>query len=234
MEIKLAVEKTSKYAVSESGDSIETVERPKGGLTGIVADGQGSGKFAKLTSNLVVTKAMSLIADGARDGAVARAVGDYLYTLKDGKVSTTFVMLSADLSTNSIVVSRNINCPVYIKKQGEIIVLNAHVEPLGFHKNIKPSISEMDIVEDTIVVAFSDGIYHAGRKYQQQITEVEIIDIIQKYQPTQVNLLAQHILEYAIDLDYKKPSDDMTVMVMGISKETTSPRVRRLSITYPF
>ncbi|MBS4024098.1 MAG: hypothetical protein KGZ96_00320 [Clostridia bacterium] len=58
----------------------------------IIADGQGSGKSAKLTSNLVVTKAMNLLAEGARDGAVARASHDFLYTVKSGKVSATLTI----------------------------------------------------------------------------------------------------------------------------------------------
>ena len=33
MEIQIAVAKTNKYASSESGDTLETVERPNGGLS---------------------------------------------------------------------------------------------------------------------------------------------------------------------------------------------------------
>ena len=76
MEIKVGMAKTTKYAVSHSGDSAEVAERAQGGISAILADGQGSGKSAKNTSTLVVNKAVTLITDGARDGAVARAVHD--------------------------------------------------------------------------------------------------------------------------------------------------------------
>ncbi len=78
MEIKLAVAKINKYASSESGDSVEVVERPNGGISVVMADGQSSGKGAKHISSLVVRKVISLLSEGVRDGAAARAASDYL------------------------------------------------------------------------------------------------------------------------------------------------------------
>ena len=39
MEIQAAVAKVHKYATSESGDTLETIERPNGGLSMVLADG---------------------------------------------------------------------------------------------------------------------------------------------------------------------------------------------------
>ena len=85
MEVKLAVAKINKYATSESGDSVEVVERPNGGISVVMADGQSSGKGAKQISSLVVRKVISLISEGVRDGAAARAASDYLFTERKGK-----------------------------------------------------------------------------------------------------------------------------------------------------
>ncbi|MFN8538506.1 MAG: hypothetical protein U0232_13645 [Thermomicrobiales bacterium] len=79
-EIQIAVAKTNKYASSESGDTVELVERPTGGLSVVLVDGQGSGQAAKTISMMVSAKAVSLLKDGARDGAVARVVHDHLCT----------------------------------------------------------------------------------------------------------------------------------------------------------
>ena len=56
MEIQIAVAKVNKYAVSESGDTLEVIERPTGGLSVVLADGQTSGRGAKAVSMLVVRK----------------------------------------------------------------------------------------------------------------------------------------------------------------------------------
>ena len=60
MEVQVAVAKINKYASSESGDTVEVVERPHGGLSIVVADGQRSGRSAKIISNIVVRKAITL------------------------------------------------------------------------------------------------------------------------------------------------------------------------------
>ncbi|MGB9669194.1 MAG: serine/threonine-protein phosphatase, partial [Anaerolineales bacterium] len=94
MEVQISVSKVSKYATSESGDTVEVVERPHGGVSVVLADGQTSGKGAKSVSNLVARKVISLLAEGVRDGAAARAASDYLYTHKSGKVSSTLNICS--------------------------------------------------------------------------------------------------------------------------------------------
>jgi hypothetical protein len=66
MEIQIAVAKTNKYATSESGDTLEMIERPNGGVSVVLADGQTSGKAAKIISSMVVRKVISLLADGVR------------------------------------------------------------------------------------------------------------------------------------------------------------------------
>ena len=127
MEIKIGIAKTKKYAVSHSGDCCEIAERPHGGISAVLADGQGSGLSAHHTSSWVVNKAVSLIMDGARDGAVARAVHDYLYAMKDRKVSCTLTVLSADLETETIVISRNSNCPVIVKTEEYLSIYDEEV-----------------------------------------------------------------------------------------------------------
>ena len=47
MEIQLAVAKIAKYAMSESGDTVEVIERPHGGVSVVLVDGQRSGRSAK-------------------------------------------------------------------------------------------------------------------------------------------------------------------------------------------
>lgn len=125
MEFKVAVAKVGKYASSESGDTLEMIERPGGGLSFVLTDGQRSGKSAKAISNIVTRKAISLLADGVRDGAAARAASDYLYTYRSGKVIATLNILSVDLTSRSLVITRNNPAPVILIDQGKIRLLDA-------------------------------------------------------------------------------------------------------------
>src|ERR671916_2881625 len=102
LEIQVGVAKISKYASAESGDTVEQIERPRGGFSFVIADGQGSGRGAKTLSNLVTARAITMLKDGARDGAVARAVHDYLYGYRNGQVSASLNIVSVDFSVQRI------------------------------------------------------------------------------------------------------------------------------------
>src|SRR5512142_2591916 len=116
MEVQIAAAKTNKYAVTESGDTLEVVERPNGGVSVVLADGQTSGLGAKAVSIQVVRKVISLLAEGVRDGAAARAASDTLYTDKHGKVSCTLNIISVDLHTGTVVVTRNNPVPFFVAR----------------------------------------------------------------------------------------------------------------------
>jgi serine phosphatase RsbU (regulator of sigma subunit) len=233
MEIKVAIAKTKKYAVSDSGDSVEIAERPNGGITAILADGQGSGKSAKVTSTMVVNKAAALIADGARDGAVARTVHDYLYATKNGKVSATLTMLSADLDTRTIVISRNTDCPTMIRNEYGVTTYDDPVPPIGVHKKMKPWTLEMDMQDGLIIVTFTDGIMNAGKKYGKTFDWEKLESILVEGDCDRADDVAESILQYALLLEQDRPGDDMAVMVMTLSDRDREPKIRRMQVSYP-
>lgn len=234
MEIKIAMAKINKYAVSHSGDSIEIAERPQGGITVILADGQGSGRAARNTSSLVVNKATALIADGARDGAVARAVHDYLYALKDGKVSSTLTLLSADLDAGTVVISRNSNCPVIVKDIYGINVYAEEVNPIGVHKRMKPLMYQVPLEAGTILISYTDGIQAAGRKKGREIEFHKILKIIEENTAVDAAFIADSILEYALKIDEYRPGDDMSVVVLAICESDNPDKIRRMSVSFPY
>ncbi|MFA6848837.1 MAG: PP2C family protein-serine/threonine phosphatase [Selenomonadaceae bacterium] len=236
MEIKISIAKTAKYAVAYSGDSCDIAERPHGGISAILADGQGSGLSAHHTSTWVVNKAISLITDGARDGAVARAVHDYLYAMKDKKVSCTLTVLSADLETETVVISRNSNCPVIIKTDEYVSIYDDDVNPIGVHRHMKPIMYEVPLTAGMIVVSYTDGIQAAGRKRGgPQADFKKIMAIIKDNKPEDAEFIAQSILEYALLMDKNKAGDDMTVVIMGVyERENSITKVEKLTATYPF
>jgi uncharacterized membrane protein YqgA involved in biofilm formation len=48
-------------------------------------------------------------------------------------------------------------------------------------------------------------------------------------------LIAKSIMDYALSLDQEKASDDMTVVVMGITEGSPNePKIEQLEVTYPY
>jgi serine phosphatase RsbU (regulator of sigma subunit) len=233
MEIKVAVAKISKWATSESGDSLEMIERPQGGFSFILVDGQRSGRAAKAISNLVARKAVSELAEGVRDGAAARAAHDYLYTYKGGKVSATLNILSIDLASNTLVLSRNNRCPIVaITPSGGFCLLDEPSEPIGVRRGTKPQITELPLAAGTVVVVYTDGLEMAGARSSRVFDVPAAIRELTAGNEASAQQVADSLLEQALALDDGRPHDDISVLVLRIL-DRTGDDVRRLALRVP-
>jgi serine phosphatase RsbU (regulator of sigma subunit) len=232
MDINIAVAKINKYSVSESGDTLEIVERPNGGISVVLADGQTSGKGAKLISTMVVRKVISLLSEGVRDGAAARAASDTLFTERGGKVTACLNILSVDLQTLTIVVSRNNPTPIFIAHKDQVECITADSNSIGTSRNIKPSITEFPLEAGITIVLFTDGIYNAGDRVGKSFDICTLLtSMLEEEEPTPQEI-ADTLLNQAIRLDQNRPNDDMSVVVMRATSQE-SDQIRRMSIHLP-
>jgi serine phosphatase RsbU (regulator of sigma subunit) len=232
MEIKIAAAKINKYAVSESGDTLEAIERPNGGVSVVLADGQTSGRGAKAVSLMVVRKVIGLLAEGVRDGAAARAASDALFTDKQGKVTCTLNIASVDLHSKTIVLARNNPAPMYVCQGEQIDCLNEESISLGTSRNVRPIITELEIRSGLTIVIFTDGISHAGERRGQPMNPAETIrSLIEEQDPTPQEL-ADTLLAHAVQLDDNRPADDISVLVLKVTSRDGDD-VRRMSIRLP-
>jgi serine phosphatase RsbU (regulator of sigma subunit) len=234
LEVAVAAAKIAKYATEESGDTLEVIERPRGGLSLVLVDGQRSGRAAKAISNIVARKAVALLAEGVRDGAVARAAHDYLSAMRGGKVSATLNILSVDLVTETIVISRNSHCPTIVAQDSELLVLEEQSEPVGIHSWTKPLITELPLVPDTHLVLYTDGLMHAGRRYGQELDVRGLIEALVGRQGGTASGWADELLAQAVAADRGRPSDDISVLVVSVlPAPADGDRVRRLWVSFP-
>ncbi len=232
MEIQIGIAKTNKYAVSESGDTLEVVERPNGGVSVVLADGQTSGRGAKAISTMVVRKVISLLAEGVRDGAAARAASDYLYTERYGKVSATLNILSADLQTGTLVITRNNPAPIFVGRGEQIEILNSESSSIGTSRNIRPAISEIALEGWISIVMYTDGILHAGDRYGQSLDIQTLLESLLEDQNPSSQEIADALLEQAIRLDQNRPNDDMSIVVLRVLP-FEGDLIRRMTVRLP-
>ena len=232
LEIQVAVAKVAKYALPESGDTVEVTERPHGGLSVVLADGQGHGQAAKTLSSMVAKKAIGLLADGTRDGAVARATHDYLYAYRRGQVSVELAIVSADLVTNTIVVSRNTHCPALLAYHGEVQSWADQSGPIGLYANTKPLIQELPIAEGVAAVVYSDGIADAGRRTGQRFDAAAAMQPLAKAGAS-AQAIVDALLAGALALDQRRPGDDMTVVALAVRRTAHDDGARRLVMHFP-
>lgn len=230
--IDIAIAKTNKYASRESGDTVEIVERPGGGMSVIMADGQGSGRAAKALSMQITAKVTALLKEGVRDGASARAANDFLFAMRHGQVSATLDILSVDLKSQTVVITRNGDSACLVDVNGEVEGYFNGERPLGIYPRTRPWTTEIPIGPDLRVIVVSDGVIRAGSRAGQ--ARIDLAELAPRAAPGgSAQEIADLILEKAITLDLGKPRDDMTAVALTLTEHQEAILVRRMSATVP-
>lgn len=229
MEIQIAAAKVNQYGLPESGDTLEVVERPNGGLSVVLADGQRGGKAI---SQMVVRKVIGLLAEGVRDGAAARAASDALFTEKQGKASCTLNIASLDLMTNTIVLTRNNPTPLAICRGGVVDYISSASEPLGLGRDTRPLINETLLEADLMIMLFTDGLTHAGTRRGQPMEVAMLLQSMLDEQDPSPQAIADELLAHAVSLDEGRPADDISVVVIKVAPRS-GDLVRRMNVRLP-
>jgi serine phosphatase RsbU (regulator of sigma subunit) len=231
MEIQIGVSKVRKYATSESGDTLEFIERPGGGISVVLADGQRSGKSAKRISNKVAGKVVGLLAEGIRDGAAARAVSDYLYHERGGKVMSTLNIISADFTTNTLVLTRNNPTPIYIGRSGIVEKMNEPSIVIGTRLGTRPVITQMPIEAGLTILIFTDGLNYAGERSGNPLDLEKCFQSL-LLKENNAQGVADGLMETALQLDQNRPGDDISVVVFQV-RQDAKDIIRRVTLSLP-
>ncbi|HNB52868.1 MAG TPA: SpoIIE family protein phosphatase [Anaerolineales bacterium] len=232
MEIQFGVAKIRKYATSESGDTLEFIERPGGGISVVLADGQRSGKSAKRISNKVAGKGVGLLAEGIRDGAAARAVSDYLYHERGGKVMSTLNIISADFTSSTLVLTRNNQAPTLIAHGDQVEVLADPCMDIGTRLGIRPVITQMPIEAGLTILVFTDGLLRAGERYGQMIDLETFFRTLLSDPQNDAQKIADGLMQKALELEQNRPGDDVSVVVFQV-REQARDTIRRVTLSLP-
>ncbi|MFU8772905.1 MAG: SpoIIE family protein phosphatase, partial [Anaerolineales bacterium] len=213
-------------------DTVEVVERPNGGISIVMADGQSSGRGAKWISTLVVRKVIALLADGVRDGAAARAASDSLFTERKGKVSATLNIFSVDKQSGTLVITRNNPAAVLLSLDEKIKILDDPCLPVGVYRGTRPLISEVSIDTSLTAVMYTDGLVHAGTRYGESMDIITCLQASLEGENPSPQIIADDLLGYALSLDQGRPTDDITVVALRVMK-LDGDNVRRMFVRLP-
>lgn len=232
MEILIGTAKTNKHSTIGRGDGLEIIERPSGGITAILSDGHGGSRSVSGISSMAALKAGQLIADGVRDGSVARSIFDYFSTAQDGNFSIAMTMISADTETGSLILCRNANCPTVVRHEFGVDIYDEPAQLIGALKNVKPLMIQRPLEEGLIVATFSDGVLNAGHKRGRTLELKTVIRLLEESRPEDVQYLAESILERAMAMDSYQAVDHMAVVIMGVDSKMPDNKVESRMVRY--
>lgn len=231
--IEVGVAKTNKYASRESGDTAELVERPAGGFSVVMADGQGSGRAAKSLSLMVTSKAVALLKEGVRDGAVARGVHDFLFAFRHGQVSATLDILSVDLRSETVVITRNAETPMLVRDENGYASVPGGSGPIGRYHMTRPSVTQVPLASGLCIVLTTDGVTGSGRRAGRGELDLTAFAAAELAGDVPAETIADRVLAAAIERDGQRPADDMTVVALALRHHAEPTLIRRLSARIP-
>jgi serine phosphatase RsbU (regulator of sigma subunit) len=198
----------------------------------VLVDGQGSGAAAKTLSMLVSSKALALLKEGVRDGAVARGAHDFLHAYRHGKVSATLDIVSVELATRTVLVTRNSVVPYIVGHANGYAESLGESGPIGLYRHTRPTVNQFPIEPGLRIVLFTDGVASAGVRSG---TPLNICDYLSHAHGASAAAhdIADGLLSAASTADSGRPRDDMTVAAVTIEDVPDEQPIRRLRVSLP-
>jgi len=181
---------------------------------------------------MAALKAAQLIADGVRDGSVARSIFDYFSTVQGGNFSIAMTMISADTDSGNLLICRNTNCPALIRHEFGVDLYDEPAQTIGAHKSAKSLVIQRTLEDGLIVATFSDGVLNAGRKRGRTLEMKTLVRLLEESRPEDVQYLSESILEQAMALDSYQTMDHMSVVIMGINGKSSENKVELRTVKY--
>jgi len=147
-------------------------------------------------------------------------------------VLATLNIMSVDLQTNTLVITRNNPAPVYIARDDHIDNLSAESKPIGTSRNIRPSITEMELVNGLTVIIYTDGLSHAGERVGKPLDVGTVLEAILEDADPNPQEIADALLALATRLEEGRPSDDISIVVLRVLPNV-GDTVRRMTVRLP-
>lgn len=200
-----------------SGDSIIQTRLDDGKILIALSDGMGSGPEAKKSSQIVISMLKRLLNSGFEKEVSVDLINSSLMNLSD-EVFATLDIAIVDLYKGNIEFIKNGACPTYIKNNKKIQIIKSLTLPTGVIKDVQADVFDRDIDQNDIVVMLSDGILDSNIEYKNK--ELWIKYILEDIQVNNPQKIADIILGEAVDNNFGKIKDDMSVLVCKFIKKT--------------
>jgi hypothetical protein len=218
---------THKYAVKDSGDTVEIAELPDGGAGIVIVDGQGSGPAARTLARSAVRQAWSLLHQGVRASAVAAVISDALYHEKGGKVSVSIDVVCIDRLGGFDIARMSTNRLVLLESRGWTELTTA-AEPAARLARQQPDCATFAPDRISGLVLVTDGILGAGERFGGAGSVLD--SLADASVESGASVVAEAVFASAFDKDRQRPNDDMTVVACLLSKSQVDQRIEHRSL----
>ena len=214
--IQIGVAKTTKADSPISGDSNLQTKLEDGKYLLALSDGMGSGPEARKSSKIAIKMLERLLEAGFDKDISIKLINSTLIANLEEDMYATLDVAILDLYKGNLEFIKNGACPTFIKRGKEIQILKSLELPTGIVENMDLVVYDYDLQPDDLIVMCTDGVIESNTEYISK--ELWIKYLLEDIQTTDAQKIADIILSEAIDNNYGKQKDDMTVIVAKIGR----------------
>ena len=214
--MQIGIAKTQKDGESVSGDSNLRISLEDGKYLLMISDGMGSGPEARKSSQIAVKMFGRLLSTGFDKETSIKLINNAISSNTKEETYATLDIMVLDLYSGNVEYIKNGACPTFIKNKNNVDILKNLSLPAGILNNIDLIVHSRDVENNDIIVMCSDGILESASEYTNK--EIWLKNILEQIETTSSQKIADIILKEAIDNDFGKAKDDMTIIVTKLTK----------------
>ena len=216
-QLRIGIAKTTKADSTMSGDTSIQTKLEDGKYLLAISDGMGSGKEARKASKTAIAMLDRLLTSGFDKNSSLRMINSTLNAIGQEDMYATLDIAILDLYAGNLEFIKNGACPTYVKNRRNVEVLKSVSLPTGILNDIDLVVYDKDLQDGDILVMCSDGILESSEEYTNK--ELWLKFLLEEIETEDVQKIADIILQEAIDNNYGKPKDDMTVIVARVNNK---------------
>ena len=214
-QVLYGVEKAVKGKERVSGDNFSLRYCREGQFIGALSDGMGSGLTAYRESELVIDLLEQFLEAGFSNETAVRMINSALILRSDAQVFSTIDIASLDLYTGVCDFLKVGASTTFIRRENWVETISSTSLPAGVFHKLEPDCTGKKLYDGDMVIMVTDGVMDAlPAAHQESLMK----DIIMEHDTGNPAELASYILGRVRQYREKEPSDDMTVLVMGLVK----------------
>ena len=215
--IQTGIAKTKKDDSIVSGDMMSQTRLGDGKYLLAISDGMGSGPEAKRNSKIAISMLERLLSSGFDKETSINLINSAILTANKDEMYATLDIEILDLYAGKMQLLKNGACPTYIKNNKKVTMIKSTSLPAGVMNSVKVDTYDKDISDEDIIVICSDGIIESNNEYANR--ELWVKHLLEDIETDRPERIADIILREAIDNNFGKAKDDMSVIVAKILKK---------------
>lgn len=215
--MQIGIAKTNKEGQSVSGDSSIQIKLKDGKYLLALSDGMGSGPNARKSSQIAVKMLGRLLSNGFDKETSIELINNTISVDTKSETYATLDVMILDLYAGNTEYIKNGAAPTFVRNGKNVDIIKSIALPTGILNNVDLVVFDRDVEDNDIIVMCTDGIIDSNKEYTNK--ELWVKDILENMETENAQKIADIIMKEAIDNNYGKAQDDMSIIVVKIKKK---------------